>query len=82
MPFDPTQSLSFINNETLNQTINFIISERFLNCALRAYEISDLGAYPYSSRQLVDHLKLNLTFTVGSMQSIMPNFGIIEELQP
>jgi hypothetical protein len=30
----------------------------------------------------VEHLKLNLTFTVGSMQSIMPDFGINEQLQP
>ena len=30
----------------------------------------------------MEHLKLNLTFTVGSMQSIMPNFGINEQLQP
>ena len=82
MPFDPTQSLTFLPNQTSNQTLNFIISERFLNCALRAYETSDLGSYPYSSRQLVDHLKLNLTFTVGSMQSIMPNFGVTEQLQP
>ncbi len=30
----------------------------------------------------MEHLKLNLTFTVGSMQSIMPDFGINEQLQP
>ena len=30
----------------------------------------------------MEHLKLNLTFTVGSMQSIMPNFGVTEQLQP
>lgn len=56
------------------------MSERVLNCVLKAYEYSDLAQNPYSSRSLVEHLKLNLAFTVGSMQSIIPDFGKAQEL--
>jgi len=39
-PFNPNLNLGFINEKKFNETINLIITERFVSCALRALETS------------------------------------------
>ena len=71
-----SKNFDFIYNSTFNQTINLILTERFVNCALSAIESSYIGTSPISSRDVIDALGLNMTITVGIIQEIMPQFGI------
>ena len=71
----PLKKFEFNTEPKLKQHFQTIVTNRFANCALKAFEDSEYSTIVISSKIFRDDLGLNMTINVDLIQSFIPDFA-------